>query len=64
MMNINGIKINEKNNNLELISKLMNSVAIKYDCTVKYDSEKDSLNFKGDDAFRKIIAEETLGFFS
>jgi len=58
------IKINYKSNNLEVLSKLMNSVAAKYDCTVKYDAENSSLNFTGEDTLKRFIAEETMELFS
>ncbi|GBC60349.1 hypothetical protein DENIS_1300 [Desulfonema ishimotonii] len=58
------IKINRKNNNLELVSKLMNSVAAKYNCTVKYNRNDGGLCFTGDDAFKPLIAEDTMRLFA
>ncbi len=57
------IKIHHKNNNIELISKLMNSVAVKYDCRVKYHPETGAVCFQGNDACKSFIAEETLNLF-
>ena len=42
-------EINLKNNNLEIMSKLLNTVAKKYDCSVKYNHTSCSVNFTGDD---------------
>lgn len=57
------IKITRKDQNIELASKLMNSVAAKYDCSVKFNSESGAINFSGDDAFKRYIIEETAGLF-
>lgn len=61
---MNIIRINHINNNLELVSKLMNSVAVKYDCRVKYNSETETVCFNGNDACKTFIAEETLNLFN
>ena len=57
------IRIVRKVNNLEIISKLMNSVAKQCDCRVKYNREDGSIHFYGDTALQKYITEETLSFF-
>lgn len=57
------IRIHHKNNNIELISKLMNSVAVKYDCRVKYHPETGAVCFQGNDACKSFIAEETVKLF-
>lgn len=56
------LKIHHQNQNLELVSKIMNSVAVKYDCRVKYDRDAKALDFSGDDQLRRFIAEESLAF--
>ena len=58
------IKINRKNNNVEVVSKLMDSVCSKYDCSVKYDSENGTVDFQGDEIYKAFIAEETMNLFS
>ncbi len=58
------VRIFRKNRNLELVSKLMNSVAVKYGCRVKYNTEKGVLNFFGDEACKRFIAEETMNLFA
>lgn len=58
------IKINRKNTNVEVVSKLMDSVCSKYDCRVKYNSESDTVDFQGDDIIKSFIAEETMNLFS
>ncbi len=58
------VKINHKSKNLELVSKLMNSVATKYDCSVKYHDESGTIQFTGDESYKPYIAQETMGIFS
>ena len=60
---MNKIIINKKNNNLEVVSMLMDSVCEKYDCSVKYNPDNDTLDFTGDDNYKQHVAEETMGFF-
>lgn len=50
-------------NNLEIISKLMNSVAKQCGCRVKYNPEDGGIHFFGDAGCQKYIVEETLAFF-
>jgi len=57
------IKVHRKDQNIELASKLMNSVAAKYDCSVKYNTESGTINFSGDDVFKRHIIEETASLF-
>ena len=58
------LKINHKSNNIELVSKLMNSVAVKYDCRVKYNADTETICFNGNDACKSFIAEETFNLFN
>lgn len=53
----------KKSKNLEIISKLMNSVAKQYDCKVSYCKATDSIRFHGRADYRRHITEETLSFF-
>jgi hypothetical protein len=57
------LHIIRKVNNLEIISKLMNSVAKQCDCRVKYDPEGKSIRFYGDTDLQQYITEQTLSFF-
>ena len=57
------IRIIRKVNNLEIISKLMNSVAKQCDCRVKYCPENGCIRFYGDTTLQKYITEQTLSFF-
>ena len=57
------IHIIRKINNLEIISKLMNSVAKQCDCRVKYSPEDKSIRFYGDTDLQQYITEQTLSFF-
>lgn len=60
---MNKVRIVQKIDNLEIISKLMNSVAKQCNCRVKYSPEKGCLRFYGDQTCKKYIAEQTLSFF-
>lgn len=57
------VQIVHKINNLEIISKLMNSVAKQCGCRVKYNPDSGRIRFYGDDSCQKYIVEETLSFF-
>ncbi len=57
------IRIVREINNLEIISKLMNSVAKQCDCRVKYSAEDKSIRFYGDADLKHYITEQTLSFF-
>jgi len=57
------IRIVREINNLEIISKLMNSVAKQCDCRVKYSPEDKCIRFYGDTDLQQYITEETLSFF-
>ena len=50
-------------NNLEVLTKLLNSVARKYGCHVEYIADENRLRFIGDHACCRHIAEETLALF-
>lgn len=58
-----GFNIVRKVNNLEIISKLMNSVAKQCDCRVKYCPEDGCIRFYGDADLQEYITEQTLSFF-
>jgi hypothetical protein len=57
------VRIVRKINNMEIISKLMNSVAKQCGCRVKYNPENGGIQFFGDAACQKYVVEETLSFF-
>ncbi len=58
------IKINRKNTNVEVVSKLMDSICSKYDCSVEYNSENGTVDFHGDEIYKSFIAEETMNLFA
>ncbi len=60
---MNKIRINRKVDNLEIISKIMNSVAKQCDCRIRYNAEMREIHFDGDQDCQKYIAEQTLSFF-
>ncbi len=60
---MNDIPITNHNDNLAIVSKLLNSVAVKYDCGVKYNTEARSLRFSGNEEFKPRILRETVSMF-
>ena len=60
---MNVFKINTRNYNLELISKLMNSVARKYNCRIQFDDHNHRMRFSGHERYQQSIVEETLQLF-
>ena len=60
---MNKLYIASKNVNLEVIAKLLNSVAEKYGCYVRYEKEENSLKFIGDESYWAHIIEELMEFF-
>ena len=59
----NKLYITSKNVNIEIIAKLLNSVAEKYGCYVRYNHKENSLKFIGDQDYWKHIVEEVMVFF-
>ena len=57
------VHVQLKNRNLEILSKIMNSVARKCNCRITYCPENHTIQFHGDTAYQRYIAEETLSFF-
>ncbi|MBF0235506.1 MAG: hypothetical protein HQK62_07780 [Desulfamplus sp.] len=53
------LRLNYSNRTLEIVAKIMNSYATKYDCTVKYNSTYNALDFSGNDSHKIAIAHET-----
>ncbi|WP_139786677.1 hypothetical protein [Desulfamplus magnetovallimortis] len=51
--------INNSNRTMEVLAKIMNSYAEKYDCRIKYNVEQNSLDFHGEDSHKHAIAYET-----
>ncbi len=58
-----GIPIIYKINNLEILTKLLNSVAKKYGCRVEYMAEEDRIQFIGDMECCRYVTEKTLALF-
>ncbi len=56
------LTINRYVNNLELLSKLMNSIAQKCNCRVKYNEKSNSINFTGNEKYKRFIVEETMSY--
>jgi len=52
-----------KNVNLEIVAKLLNSVAEKYGCHVRYEKQENSLKFIGEETYWAHIVEELMEFF-
>ena len=60
---MNQIRIFQEINNLEIISKIMNSVAKQCGCRVRYNADAGAIYFYGDAGYQEYIAEQTLAFF-
>lgn len=58
------IPIIRKVNNMEIISKLLNSVAKRCDCRVTYNPTEGLLVFSGDTSYQKYITEKAISFFT
>ena len=61
---MNAVKINRRVNNLKIISKLMDSVAKRYQCRVRYDAARNCLNFEGDPEVRRHVIEQSMEYFT
>jgi hypothetical protein len=57
------IPIIRRVNNMEIISKLLNSVAKRCDCRITYNPTEGLLVFSGDTAYQKYITEKAISFF-
>ena len=57
------LRIVKRVNNLEIISKLLDSVAKQYDCKVTYCADEGALKFHGAADYQKPIMEQALSFF-
>jgi hypothetical protein len=57
---MSAIRINRKIDNLEIMAKLLNSVATNYGCRVRYNSSSRQMQFVGEDAYKPHVIEETL----
>ena len=53
------IRINRQDGNLEVLSKLLDSVAAKYNCRVKYNSRRRQMQFFGTETCKPHIINET-----
>jgi hypothetical protein len=52
-----------RNKNLEILVKMINSVAVKYECRVEYIDDEGRLEFHGDRDCCRHITAETLALF-
>lgn len=57
------LRIKRVVDNMEIICKLMNSVAIQYGCRVKYNAQSGTPQFSGDPDCIGCIVEEAVAFF-
>lgn len=51
------------NNNVEVLSKILNSVAAKYDCQIKYDTQTRKVTSHCDESSKPLIINEVMGIF-
>ncbi|AOY58542.1 MULTISPECIES: hypothetical protein [Desulfococcus] len=60
---MDGLNIKVKNNSLAVISKLMHNACAKYECSVIYNAETNTVKFSGDDSLRSLVIEDTMNLF-
>ncbi len=49
------------NNNIEVLSKILNSIASKHDCRIEYDTETRNVISQCDANAKLLIIEEVMG---
>ena len=49
------------NNNNEILSKILNSVAAKHDCRIEFDTETRKIYSHCDENVKLLVLEETIG---
>lgn len=57
------ITIRKKDLNFKILLKILNSVAGKYNCGVRFHAHGRHLNYEGDEACASEIYAETIGIF-
>jgi hypothetical protein len=57
------VPVKKINRNGEIWRKLLNSVAGKYDCGVRFTYDSGNFGFEGDQACAREIVKETLSLF-
>jgi hypothetical protein len=60
---MNTIRIIKHNHNLEILSKVSDSVAKKYDCGITYNAAERQAVFRGDTKRKASILRETMAIF-
>ena len=58
------IAINKINWNREIFRKILNSVAAKYDCDVRFTFDAGRIHFEGNPECAEEIVKEALSLFS
>ena len=51
------------NYNIEIVSKIINSIAKKYDCQVKFDRETETVSSNCEERNKSNILAEVMGIF-
>lgn len=57
------LRIIKINYNIEIMSKIINSIAKKYDCQVKFDHETETVASNCEDRNKSRILGEVMGIF-
>ena len=60
---MDGLNVRVRNSNLAVISKLMNNACAKYECSITYNAENNTVHFMGDDSLRARVIEDTMNLF-
>jgi hypothetical protein len=57
------LTLNKKDGSLEVLAKIVNSVAKKYQCTIRYDFDTGEISTDCDGVYKMLIAEEVINIF-
>lgn len=60
---MDAFRIVKINYNIEIISKIINSIAKKYDCRVKFDHESETVASNCEEHNKPHILAEVMGIF-
>ncbi|MBT8363944.1 MAG: hypothetical protein KJP23_04505 [Deltaproteobacteria bacterium] len=60
---MDAFRIVKINYNIEIISKIINSIAKKYDCKVKFDHETETVASNCEEQNKSNILAEVMGIF-
>ena len=63
-MAIYDFRIIMMNNNIEVLSKILNRIAAEHDCRIEYDTETRKVNSRCDAKVRLFMIKEVMGILN